>query len=341
MKVSICIPVYNMQETILRTIESALSQTYPNIEVLVTDNQSTDGTFEKASAIRDSRLRVVKNERNLGPYGNHNRGLELATGDWVKILHGDDSLMPECVEKMVKALEGYPPETSMVVCGGIDLGEKESEVKRTYLPRETFCMNPAPPRELIKWGNILGVPTMIMLHRKKTLSAGGFDLSLEPASDGDCWFMMRTRYPFVMMSEYLVYLRDDRKPPLAKRAKSAVLLTQIAFKQFAKWYQIERVTKEKPFHETPFFEALCKESFRFWDASFTFALRGYFALLKITIQNLNSWNVLGPSLLFYLKKRFLGKNIHSFTGTEWMDDLKHLIIQKKIIPEVICAKDSA
>src|SRR3990172_6845810 len=104
MLVSICIPVYNMEPTIERCIRSALGQTYPSVEVVVADNQSTDRTHELALSIKDSRLRVVRNERNLGPYGNHNRLLELSRGEWVKFLHGDDELTPECVEKMVAAV---------------------------------------------------------------------------------------------------------------------------------------------------------------------------------------------------------------------------------------------
>ncbi|MFC1491323.1 glycosyltransferase family 2 protein [Nitrospinota bacterium] len=105
MKVSICIPVYNMADCIERCIRSALNQTYENIEVIVTDNQSTDGTYEKASSISDPRLTVLRNSENLGAYGNHNRCIDVASGKWIKFLHGDDELVPECVEGYVGCCE--------------------------------------------------------------------------------------------------------------------------------------------------------------------------------------------------------------------------------------------
>ncbi|MBV9932649.1 MAG: glycosyltransferase family 2 protein [Alphaproteobacteria bacterium] len=90
-RVTISIPTYNQERYIARAIESALAQTYANLEVLVCDDRSTDGTYEIASAISDRRLRVVRNERNLGRVGNYRRCLyERASGAWFVNLDGDD-----------------------------------------------------------------------------------------------------------------------------------------------------------------------------------------------------------------------------------------------------------
>jgi len=86
------IPTYNQEEYIAEAIESALAQDYPNLEVLVTDDCSTDRTGEIARQYEhDSRFRYIRNETNLGRVGNyHNTLYAHATGDWVINLDGDD-----------------------------------------------------------------------------------------------------------------------------------------------------------------------------------------------------------------------------------------------------------
>lgn len=89
--VTINIPTYNQSRYIRRAVESALAQDYPNLEVVVADDQSPDDTFAVAQASMDPRLRVVRNARNLGRIGNYRHMLyELARGEWVVNLDGDD-----------------------------------------------------------------------------------------------------------------------------------------------------------------------------------------------------------------------------------------------------------
>lgn len=109
-KVSVLIPVYNRPELIVRSVRSALSQTYPNLEVVVSDNASTDSTWQVVQrlAAEDSRIRVFRNDMNLGPTRNWIRALAEATGDYVKVLFSDDWLEPTCVERLVDRMQGQP-----------------------------------------------------------------------------------------------------------------------------------------------------------------------------------------------------------------------------------------
>lgn len=90
-KVSIQIPCYRQENEIIRAIQSALSQDYPNLEVVVCDDRSPDSTFQQARSIEDPRLSVHQNVQNLGRVGNYKRLLyELVSGEWVVNLDGDD-----------------------------------------------------------------------------------------------------------------------------------------------------------------------------------------------------------------------------------------------------------
>lgn len=104
--VSILIPVYNREQHIGACIQSALDQTYENLEVVVLDNASTDYTWAicEAFAAKDSRVRVFRNAENLGPVRNWRRCLEEARGELGKILFSDDLLYPDYLTKTVPLL---------------------------------------------------------------------------------------------------------------------------------------------------------------------------------------------------------------------------------------------
>lgn len=93
--ISVCIPTYNAEKYIEKTIFSVLEQSYQAFEIIIVDDASSDNTLGKIRAIADSRIHVYTNQSNLGPTKSWNRLLSLATGDYVKILCHDDILYPE------------------------------------------------------------------------------------------------------------------------------------------------------------------------------------------------------------------------------------------------------
>lgn len=105
-KVSILIPVYNRAKIIPETLNSAVNQTYKNIEVIVVDNKSTDNTFNilKKFAKSHPNVKVYQNEENIGPVRNWRRCLDYGTGEYVKILWSDDLIAPTFIEKTLPYL---------------------------------------------------------------------------------------------------------------------------------------------------------------------------------------------------------------------------------------------
>ena len=98
-KISICIPVYNGERFLPQAVESTLLQTYPDFEVIIVDNASTDGTARWAAdmAAGNSKIRLFINDLNIGLVGNLNRCLEYAQGTYIKFLMADDLLLPRCL----------------------------------------------------------------------------------------------------------------------------------------------------------------------------------------------------------------------------------------------------
>lgn len=107
MKVSILIPVYNREKLIAETIESALAQAYENFEIIIVDNASTDKTWEilEHYSNQDWRVKIFRNETNIGPVRNWMRCVDEATGFYGKILWSDDLIAPTFLEKTIPFLE--------------------------------------------------------------------------------------------------------------------------------------------------------------------------------------------------------------------------------------------
>lgn len=106
--VSIVIPVYNRERLVRDAIESALAQTYRNIEIVVIDNHSTDDTHAVMQEYtqRNARVRCFQNDRNIGPVRNWLRGVELSTGEYTKILFSDDTLEPQAIQRYMDGMHG-------------------------------------------------------------------------------------------------------------------------------------------------------------------------------------------------------------------------------------------
>jgi len=116
--VSIGIPTYNRANGNLRSvIERALEQTYQNVEVIVSDNCSSDNTSEVVQSIKDPRLRYIRHETNIGAINNFNHCLEEARGEYFQLFHDDDMIDLDFVETCITSLE--PGQSVGVIFTGI------------------------------------------------------------------------------------------------------------------------------------------------------------------------------------------------------------------------------
>ena len=110
-KVSVIVPIYNQAGFIRETVESVLSQDYPNIELVLSDDGSTDGTSDvlrEYAAGEPERVKLIASEENTGIAGAFNRALDAHTGDYVAWLGGDDVMLPGKLSRQIAALESHP-----------------------------------------------------------------------------------------------------------------------------------------------------------------------------------------------------------------------------------------
>ncbi len=132
-QVSILIPVYNREDFIAECIQSALDQTFADLEIVIYDNASTDKTWDicKDFANRDSRVRIFRNEANIGPVRNWLKCVSEARGKYIKILFSDDLLFPHFLEHTLPYLED---EEIAFVSTAVLNGESPDKVHSVYVP---------------------------------------------------------------------------------------------------------------------------------------------------------------------------------------------------------------
>src|SRR5574344_935087 len=104
-KVSVCIPTYNCEKYIAKTIASVFAQTYQDFEVIIVDDCSKDKTYELLKNLSSEKIKLFKNEENLGLVGNWNECLKHATGEYIHFLMCDDLLSPNSLDEKVKILD--------------------------------------------------------------------------------------------------------------------------------------------------------------------------------------------------------------------------------------------
>ena len=108
--VSVLMTAFNREKYISEAIESVVNSTYNNWELIIVDDRSSDLTFDiaKKYAMQDERIRVYRNDVNLGDYPNRNKAAEYAKGEYLKYLDADDVIYSHGLEVMVNSMLKYP-----------------------------------------------------------------------------------------------------------------------------------------------------------------------------------------------------------------------------------------
>ena len=202
--VSIIIPTYNRGQSIGRSIESVLSQTYQDFEVIVVDDGSTDNTRELVAGFNDERIRYVRHEENKGEAAARNTGIKAARCDYIAYQDSDDEWLPEKLARQIELLENASPEVGVIYTGFW----KTENHKRTYVPFSWVSQkNGDIHKELLK-GNFIGSP-VVLIKKECFNKVGLFDERLRNLVDWELWLRISKRYHFRCVDEPLAVAHYD------------------------------------------------------------------------------------------------------------------------------------
>jgi len=221
-KVTISIPTYNGALYIEECLESAISQTFSDIEIVIVDDCSTDGTFEIAGkyAGLDKRVKVFRNNTRLGLVGNWNKSIQYSTGEWIKFLFQDDFLYDNCIEKMLNAVRSTQAgvtDSFVVVERNFVIEEGVEDNLRQFYENSVITLNDMfrgkshiLPEEfseaILKGGvglNFVGEPTSVMIRREICFQYSFFNRNLIHLCDLEYWTRLGTNEGLVYIPEVL------------------------------------------------------------------------------------------------------------------------------------------
>ena len=179
-------------------MNSSLSITVPN-----------DGTYELLQAYTDPRIRLLRNDANIGACGNWNRLLHEFSGRYIKILCADDLIYPACLERQVAVLEAADQSVVMVSCGRHIIDEQGKTVFRRRFPGNggRVTGHQAIRKVVSHAGNIIGEAATVLIRREAISGAGEFDGSLPYVIDLDYWVRVLQQGDLFVMNEYLAAFR--------------------------------------------------------------------------------------------------------------------------------------
>jgi glycosyltransferase involved in cell wall biosynthesis len=208
-RVSIVIPTFNRGALVTDAVRSVLGQTYADLEVIVVDDGSTDGTREALAAIADRRLHYLWQE-NRGRSNARNRALGLARGEYIGFLDSDDVFLPEKVALQVRYLDSHP-EVGMVYTSAYCIDEEGNRLAHKYEATASGWVY----EDIAFFLPVTVTLPTVMLRREVLDRMGGFDEAMERFEDTDMWRRIARRFKVAALPEHTCLLRTHRGNELA------------------------------------------------------------------------------------------------------------------------------
>jgi glycosyltransferase involved in cell wall biosynthesis len=193
--VSVCLASYNSGGYLEAAVQSVVNQTYENWELIIVDDCSTDNTQEVVASVisrfGDPRIRLFTNAVRLGMVANWNRAVELAKGQFIKVLGQDDILKPDCLAVQVGKIQRYP-EVTVVTCARQVIGPTGQPILvRRCFPREGIYDGMETIGRCVLAGvNIIGEPVSVLFRASTLGTRELFEASIVYCPDLDFWLRL-------------------------------------------------------------------------------------------------------------------------------------------------------
>jgi glycosyltransferase involved in cell wall biosynthesis len=205
-RVSVVIPLFDLKQYVGEAIDSVLQQTYPNIEIIVVDDGSTDNPETVLSDYRDH-IKLITQE-NKGLASARNTGIRNSEGEYLVFLDADDYISPEKIEVEVEVLEKHSA-TGWVYENSLAFDEDGQFIRR--IPQDFLLPNEDPPQGMVFQRLILTnfmTVNSVMIRKTTLLAVGTFDESLRGGfEDWDLWLRISPKNEVRYIDEDLAFVR--------------------------------------------------------------------------------------------------------------------------------------
>ena len=201
-RVSVVIPVHNREGTISRAVDSVLTQSWRDLELIVVNDGSTDATMAIVESVSDTRLRLLRHDRNRGAAAARNTGIEAAAGAYVAFLDSDDCWFSDKLEIQIAAMEEAPPKIAATCTGYV--------THRLGSGRRTFRIPDAPEGWFKAILDVCKVhPSTLIVRRYAIECVGLQDPSLKCLEDWEWLLRFLERYDLRCVPDILAEMKGD------------------------------------------------------------------------------------------------------------------------------------
>jgi len=194
--ISVVMAAYNAEKTIAEAIGAILAQTLGDVELIIVEDGSADRTAERVAEFHDARIRLLRNERNLGLAPSLRRGVDAARGEFIARMDADDSCAPERFEKQLGFLREHPE----VAVAGTSFNLMD-EASRLYDRRVRPMDDEYLQRELLKWNPFCA--GSVMMRAEVLRAVGGYDARFPTSEDYDLWLRLGEVARLAILGEVL------------------------------------------------------------------------------------------------------------------------------------------
>ncbi len=198
--ISVIVPAYNAERTILETITSVQQQTFSDFELLVINDGSTDQTLELLNTVNEPRIKICSYP-NGGVSVARNRGITHARGKFIAFLDADDLWTVEKLELQLAALQQHP-EAGVVYSWAYYMDEQGQSIRSS---EPVYFAGNVYAQLLVNDFVVSG--SNCLISRQAITSVGEFDTALAPAEDWDYWLRLAALWPFVVIAKPQVFYR--------------------------------------------------------------------------------------------------------------------------------------
>ncbi|MBD2608757.1 glycosyltransferase [Scytonema hofmannii FACHB-248] len=224
-KISVIIPAYNCAKTIKETIESVLTQSFTDFELIVINDGSTDSSLDIVSKIKDSRIKTFS-YTNVGGNVSRNRGINHAVGEFISFLDADDIWTPDKLATQLQALEENP--LTKVAYSWTDYIDENGN----FVHSGTHISLNGNVYEQLLVKNFLENGSNPLISKDALLAVGGFDESLLAGQDWDMWLRLAREFNFVAVPEVQILYRisaNSLSCNLARQEKACLQVLNKAY----------------------------------------------------------------------------------------------------------------
>ena len=230
--VSIIVPIYGVEAYLPRCIESICNQSYPNLQIILVDDESPDKCPEICDkyAQKDNRI-VVIHQKNKGVSGARNTGISHATGDYIMFVDSDDELYPHAVETLLNDAQTYGAD---IVSGTAKLVSLEGEVLTSCEDGECFVYQAEEPLRLSLEGNRYADSACSKLFKTSFIRDIKFVEGKNIHEDGFFIFQCYTEQPLLVQHNVALYQYNVREGSASRQTFSDKYLSMLYFLELKK-----------------------------------------------------------------------------------------------------------